>query len=163
MKKAIIKAVTFAGILSLLGACSSMTNVPERDTYAMPKWYKKCEQSGTEGWFWWEEEYVYSCGAGVSKFHQGAEEEMYAFAINNFAKRINGVVDSSTVIKIDGDAKQTNTVIKHYVPETRIAQYLEKEVEWYTLGGKHYKFVKFKMPKAIFDELISDAKTKKVS
>ena len=60
MKKAIIKAVTFAGILSLLGACSSMTNVPERDTYAMPKWYKKCEQSGTEGWFWWEEEYVYS-------------------------------------------------------------------------------------------------------
>ena len=48
------------------------------------------------------------------------------------------------------------------VSDTRIAQYLEKEMEWYTLGGKHYKFVKFKMPKAIFEELIADAKAQRV-
>jgi len=35
---------------------------------------------------------------------------MYAFAINNFAKRINGTVDSSTVVKIDGNNKKTTTI-----------------------------------------------------
>ena len=152
------KALVIGSMLIGLGACSSMTTVSERDTYAMPSLYKKCEQSGTEGFLFWKEDYVYSCGSGVSIFHQGAEEEMYAFAINNFAKRIN----SSTVIKIDGNNKNTTTVIKHKVSNTRIAQYLEKEMEWYTLGGKHYKFVKFKMPKAIFEELIADAKATRV-
>jgi len=156
------KALVLGSMILGLGACSSMTTVSERDTYAMPSWYKKCEQSGSEGFLFWKEDYVYSCGSGVSIFHQGAEEEMYAFAINNFAKRINGTVDSSTVIKIDGNNKNTTTVIKHKVSNTRIAQYLEKEMEWYTLGGKHYKFVKFKMPKSIFEGLIADAKAQRV-
>ena len=43
------KALVIGSMLIGLGACSSMTTVSERDTYAMPSWYKKCEQSGSEG------------------------------------------------------------------------------------------------------------------
>ena len=35
------KALVLGSMILGLGACSSMTTVAERDTYAMPSWYKK--------------------------------------------------------------------------------------------------------------------------
>ena len=62
--KGIIKSSILIGALALLGACSSMKEIHERDTYAQPKWYQNCEERGSEGWFGWKEEYAYACGAG---------------------------------------------------------------------------------------------------
>src|SRR6056300_1961714 len=123
--KGTFKAVTLAATLLTLGACSSMTTIAERDSYAQPKWYADCAQSGSEGWFWWEKEYAYACGAGESKFQQAAEEQMYAIAMNNFAKRINGKVNSETKIDITNDLKNTSTMISYKVEDTPITQHIE--------------------------------------
>ena len=42
---------------------------------------------------------AYACGAGESIFQQAAEEQMYAIAMNNFAKRINSEVNSETKLE----------------------------------------------------------------
>ena len=76
-----------------------MTEIAERENYAEPKWYANCAESGTEGYFWWKEEYAYACGGGQSKF-QGAQEQMYAIAMNQFAKRINGVINQKQLSDI---------------------------------------------------------------
>ena len=109
--KGLFKIAVAGVIASTLGACSSMTTIAERDTYAQPKWYASCAQSGTEGYFWWTKEYAYACGAGESIFQQAAEEQMYAIAMNNFAKRINGNVNSKTELEFKNDSKTTNTFI----------------------------------------------------
>ena len=125
--KAIMKLAMAGTLVSMLGACSSMTTIAERDTYAQPKWYASCAQAGTEGWFWWKEEYAYACGAGESIFQQAAEEQMYAIAMNNFAKRINGKVNSETTMTFTNDTKDTNTFISYKVNDTAITQHLEEE------------------------------------
>jgi hypothetical protein len=96
MKKAILVGLMAAAITG----CSSMKDIPDRKTYAQPDWYQSCAQEGVKGWFWWKEDMVYSCGAGESAYAQAAEEQMDAIAMNNFAKRINGTVNSETVIDI---------------------------------------------------------------
>ena len=158
MKKAITKAILTGALVSLLGACSSMTTIAERDSYAQPKWYANCAQSGTEGWFWWEKEYAYACGAGESVFQQAAEEQMYAIAMNNFAKRINGRVNSETTLNFKNDTKDTKTFISYKVKDTPITQHLEEERSTFVYAGKQYTFVKLKMPKEVFDQLLVQAK-----
>src|SRR6056300_228460 len=117
--KGILKSIAVLGLLGILGACSSMTTIAERDTYAQPKWYANCVESGYEGWFWWKEEMAYACGAGESIFVQAAEEQMYAIAMNNFAKRINSEVNSNTnLIFTDqngSESRQTRTEISYTV------------------------------------------------
>ena len=156
--KGMIKAVTLTALLGLLGACSSMTTIAERDSYAQPKWYADCAQSGTEGWFWWEKEYAYACGAGESRYQQAAEEQMYAIAMNNFAKRINGKVNSETNIDITNDVKNTSTKISYTVTDTSIVQHLEEERSTFVYAGQQYTFVKLKMPKEVFDSLVAENK-----
>jgi len=153
-----MKAVTLAATLLTLGACSSMTTIAERDSYAQPKWYADCAQSGTEGWFWWEKEYAYACGAGESRYQQAAEEQMYAIAMNNFAKRINGKVNSETNIDIKNDVKNTSTQISYKVTDTAITQHLEEERSTFVYAGQQYTFVKLKMPKEVFDQLVAENK-----
>ena len=143
-------------MVSMLGACSSMTTIAERDTYAQPKWYAKCAQSGTEGYFWWEKEFAYACGAGESIYQQAAEEQMYAIAMNNFAKRINGNVNSETTLEFNNDSKTTNTRISYVVKDTPITQHLQEERATYVYAGKQYTFVKLKMPKDVFDALLNE-------
>ena len=155
--KAIMKLAMAGTLVSMLGACSSMTTIAERDTYAQPKWYASCAQAGTEGWFWWKEEYAYACGAGESIFQQAAEEQMYAIAMNNFAKRINGRVNSETTMNFTNDTKDTNTFISYKVNDTAITQHLEEERSTYVYNGKQYTFVKLKMPKVVFDQLLSQS------
>jgi hypothetical protein len=156
--KGMMKAVTLAATLLTLGACSSMTTIAERDSYAQPKWYADCAQSGTEGWFWWEKEYAYACGAGESRYQQAAEEQMYAIAMNNFAKRINGKVNSETNIDIKNDVKNTSTQISYKVTDTAITQHLEEERSTFVYAGQQYTFVKLKMPKEVFDQLVAENK-----
>jgi hypothetical protein len=155
------KAILVGAILVALTGCSSMSEVAERKTYAQPTWYKQCAQSGTEGWFWWSKEYAYACGAGESIHQQAAEEQMYAIAMNNFAKRINSEVNSATEIKFDNDKKTTKTVIAYQVKNTTIREHLQREMGQFTMAGRHYTFVRLKMPKATFDQLIAEAKSQK--
>lgn len=148
-------------VLLALTACGSMKEVEERKTFAQPSWYKECAASGTEGWFWWSKEMVYACGAGESVYAQAAEEQMYAIAMNNFAKRINSEVNSETKIEFNNDKKSTRTMISYQVRNTTIREHLQREVGHFTMGGRHYTFVRLKMPKATFDQLISEAKAQK--
>ena len=156
--KGTLKAVTLAATLMTLGACSSMTTIAERESYAQPKWYADCAQSGTEGWFWFAKEYAYACGAGESRYQQAAEEQMYAIAMNNFAKRINGKVNSETNIDIKNDVKNTSTQISYKVTDTAITQHLEEERSTFVYAGQQYTFVKLKMPKEVFDQLVAENK-----
>jgi len=104
MKKAIAVGILAAAITG----CSSMKDIPDRKTYAQPSWYQDCAQEGVKGWFWWKEDMVYACGAGESAYAQAAEEQMDAIAMNNFAKRINGTVNSETIIDIKDDKNYSN-------------------------------------------------------
>jgi hypothetical protein len=141
------------GILTLAG-CSSVVDIPERKAYAQPKWYASCAQAGVEGYLWWSKDYAYACGAGESRYQQAAEEQMYAVAMNNFAKRINGKVNSETKIEFVNDTRSTKTLISYTVDNTRITQHLQEERGTYIYAGKHYTFVKLKMPKEVFDSLV---------
>jgi hypothetical protein len=152
------KALLVVPVVALMTACSSMKTVETRKSYAEPKWYSTCVQSGKEGWFWASTDVVYSCGAGESRFAQAAEEQMYAIAMNNFAKRIKSQVNSSTEIKFVDDKKSTKTVISYSVNDTVIREHLMKETGHFTMAGKHYTFVRLKMPKEVFDQLTVEAK-----
>lgn len=158
--KGIIKIGVTLGLLGMLGACSGKyVEIAERETYAQPKWYANCVESGYEGWFWWKEEMAYACGAGESIFQQAAEEQMYAIAMNNFAKRINGRVNSETTMNFTNDTKDTNTFISYKVNDTAITQHLEEERSTFVYAGKQYTFVKLRMPKAVFDSLVAQSKS----
>lgn len=158
MKKLILIPIAVA-----MTACSSMKTIDERKTYAQPSWYQDCAQSGTEGWFWWSKEMAYACGAGESIHAQAAEEQMYAIAMNNFAKRINSEVNSETKIEFVNDKKSTYTRISYSVKETTIREHLQREVGHFTMQGRHYTFVRLKMPKPVFDQLIAEARAQKAS
>jgi ribosomal protein L25 (general stress protein Ctc) len=154
MKKALIVSIA----TSILAGCSTMKDIPDRKTYAQPSWYQSCAQEGVKGWFWWKEDYVYACGAGESIYAQAAEEQMYAIAMNNFAKRINGTVNSETVIDIKDDKKTTRTVISYKVDNTSIRKHVKTEKGHFTMNGRHYTYVRLEMKKSIFEQLIAEAK-----
>ena len=142
--KGVIKKIAMIGILgSMLGACSTITTIEEIDTYEQPK--------------------SYACGAGESIYQQAAEEQMYAIAMNNFAKRINGRVNSKTTLEFKDSSKVTNTFISYTVKDTPITQHIEEERATYVYNGKQYTFVKLRMPKEIFDALVSETKAKRVN
>ena len=148
-------------MVGVISGCSSMSPVDNRKSYAQPDWYTSCAQKGTEGYFWWAKEYAYACGAGESLFAQAAEEQMYAIALNNLAKRINGEVNSSTEIVFSDDRKTTRTRILYTVKMTTIREHSTKETGDFTMDGRHYTFVRLGIPKAIFDQIIQEAKSGK--
>jgi hypothetical protein len=141
---------------AILVACSGLEKVPERTSYAQPDWYGKCAQEGREGWFWMAKDYVYACGAGESQFAQAAEEQMYAIALNNFAKRINGRVNSETSIDMTDNKRISTTSISYKVSDTTVVEHTQQELGRFTMGGRHYTFVRLKMRKEVFDRLIKE-------
>jgi hypothetical protein len=156
-----MKAVSAILLSAALVGCSSMKTVEDRKTYAMPNWYAECQQSGAKGWFWFKKEYAYACGGGESIHAQAAEEQMYAIAMNNFAKRINSEVNSETKIEFTNDKKTTRTVISYVVRDTTIREHLRTESAHFTMNGRHHTFVRLEMPKDKFDQLIAEAKAAK--
>ena len=157
MKKALIAGL----VAAVISGCSSMKPITEIKVYMQPSCYQDCAQAGTEGWFWKEKEMAYACGAGESIHAQAAEEQMYAIAMNNFAKRINSEVNSQTWIEFKDNEKTSYTKISYQVRETMIREHLQREVGHFTMQGRHYTFVKLKMPKNIFDLLIAESKARK--
>jgi len=153
-----MKKLLLIPIVAALTACSGMSKVEERKNYAQPDWYKDCAQAGTEGWFWWSKEFAYACGAGESVHAQAAEEQMYAIAMNNFAKRINGKVNSETSIEIVNDKKSSRTFISYKVSDTAIRRHVKSEKGHFTMGGRHYTYVKLEMKKTVFDQLVAESK-----
>jgi len=145
-------------VVAALTACSGMKTVEERKAYAMPDWYAECQQAGVKGYFWWKKEFAYACGGGESAHAQAAEEQMYAIAMNNFAKRINSEVNSETKIDFVNDRKSTKTSISYVVKNTTIREHMKTETAHFTMQGRHHTFVRLEMPKQVFDQLISEAK-----
>jgi hypothetical protein len=155
------KALLLIPIVTLITACSGMKTIEERKNYAQPDWYQECQQAGVKGYFWWKKEFAYACGGGESVHAQAAEEQMYAIAMNNFAKRINSEVNSETKIDFVNDKKTTKTSISYVVKNTTIREHLRTETAQFTMQGRHYTFVRLEMPKPVFDQLIAEAKAAK--
>jgi hypothetical protein len=158
--KGVIQKATLVGMIITLGACSSMTTIDVRETKANPKWYADCEQIGKEGFLFWKDKYAYACGMGESKYEQASESQAYAFAVKGFAERINGVVNSSTVVDISGDTRKDRTRVEHLVKDTTIREHLEVKKYSYELAstGRVHTYVRIKMPLDVFDRLIQEAK-----
>ena len=155
-----MKKFLIVPLIAMLTACGSMKEIEDRKTYAQPSWYQDCAQEGVKGWFWWKEDYVYACGAGESAHFQAAEEQMDAIAMNNFAKRINGTVNSETVIDIKDDKKTTRTTISYKVSNTAIRRHVKSEKGHFTMNGRHYTYVRLEMKKSTFEQLMAEAKAK---
>ena len=155
-----IKAVAIAGIVSLLGACSSMKTIDIRETKANPSWYVDCEQIGSEGFLFWKTDYAYACGMGESIYEQASESQAYAFAVKGFAERINGTVNSKTIVDIKNDSRNDQTRVEHLVKDTTIREHLEVKKYSYELAstGRVHTYVRIKMPLDVFDRLIQEAK-----
>jgi hypothetical protein len=162
--KGSIKALALTAGVAALAGCSSMQEIEVRETKASPKWYMDCTQIGKEGFLFWKDEYAYACGMGESKYEQASEAQAYAFAVKGFAERINGTVNSSTVVDINNDTRNTRTVVEHSVQDTVIREHLEVKRYAYELGstGRVHTYVRIKMPLEVFERLIQEAKDAKV-
>ena len=160
MKKAITKAALLVGVASMLGACSTMKQIEVRETKANPNWYIECEQIGSEGFLFWKDEYAYACGMGESIYEQASESQAYAFAVKGFAERINGTVNSKTVVDIKNDSRNDQTRVEHLVKDTTIREHLEVKKYSYELAstGRVHTYVRIKMPLDVFDRLIVESK-----
>mgnify|MGYP003750617445 CR=1 FL=1 len=145
--------------IAMLSACSNMRTIEVRETKANPNWYINCEQIGSEGYFFWITDYAYACGMGESRYEQASEAQAYAFAVKGFAERINGTVNSSTVVDIQNDRRTTRTVVEHSVKDTVIREHLEVKKKSYQLAssGNVHTYVRIKMPLETFDRLIQEA------
>lgn len=163
--KGTFKALAIGTAIATLAGCSSMTEIAVRETKANPNWYADCEQVGSEGFLFWKTDYAYACGMGESVYEQASEAQAYAFAVKGFAERINGTVNSSTVIDIQGDSRRDRTYVEHSVSDTVIREHLEVKRYSYQLAstGRVHTYVRIKMPLDVFDRLIQEAKNAKVS
>jgi hypothetical protein len=157
--KGLTKAITISTLVLGLGACSSMNTLEVRETKANPNWYEECEQIGSEGFLFWKDKYAYACGMGESRYEQASEAQAYAFAVKGFAERINGTVNSSTIVDIQNDRRTTRTVVEHSVKDTVIREHLEVKKKSYELAssGNVHTYVRIKMPLETFDRLIQEA------
>lgn len=164
--KGTFKALIAATAVATLAGCSSMQEIEVRETKAHPNWYVDCEQIGSEGWkFWNRDKFAYACGMGESRYEQASESQAYAFAVKGFAERINGIVNSSTVVDIKDDSRSTRTVVEHSVTNTVIREHLEVKKFSYELSGtgRVHTYIRIKMPLETFERLISEAKDAKTS
>ena len=161
MKKILIALPLAAAVLA---GCSTMKEIEIRETKAHPNWYVDCEQIGGEGWkFWNRDKYAYACGMGESVYEQAAEAQAYAFAVKGFAERVNGSVNSSTVVDINNDKRTTRTKVEHKVVDTVIREHLEVKKYSYQLAATNriHTFVRIKMPLETFERLMQEAKAAK--
>ncbi len=155
--KGVLKSTAIFSLIAMLGACSTMTTVAERETYAEPKWYAKCKQIGSEGGFlfWFGTDYVYACGKGVSWSDQAAVAQAKAFAYKGIAERVDSRVKASTSVDIKDAGKTTRTFVEHIINKIKINTQTEDERYTYVLNGTYHTFMRVKMEKSVFDSLIT--------
>lgn len=143
--------------LIIVTGCSGTRSVPERSSYAEPRWYQDCAEAGSEGFLWRSREYVYSCGAGHSLYSQAAKEQMHAIALNNLARRIHSTVDSVTSLEFQEDQRQTRTTIVSRVEQVRLSDFVRADSGHFRYNGEHYTFVRLRMPLERFEQLVQEA------
>lgn len=161
IKGTTLRTMVLVGLVAtLMSACTSMKTIEIRETKANPNWYNDCEQIGSEGFLFWKDEYAYACGMGESIYEQASEAQAYAFAVKGFAERINGTVNSSTVVDIKNDSRTDTTRVEHLVKNTTIREHLEVKKYSYELAStkRVHTYVRIKMPLEVFDRLILEAK-----
>ena len=73
-------------------------------------------------------------------------------------ERINGKVNSETSIEIVNDKKSSRTFISYKVSDTAIRRHVKSEKGHFTMGGRHYTYVKLEMKKSVFDQLVAESK-----
>lgn len=167
MKGNITKALMVGTAVLAMTACTTMKEIEVRDTKAHPSWYSDCEQIGSEGFLFWKTDFAYSCGMGESKFEQASESQAYAFAVKGFAERINGTVNSNTVVDIKGnngiESRVTQTIVKHSTRDTSIRKHVEVKKYAYELANtsRVHTYVRIKMPLEVFDKLLQESQDDK--
>lgn len=165
--KGTLKALVIGTTIATLAGCSGMKELEVRETKAHPNWYADCEQIGAEGFLFWKTDYAYSCGMGESKYEQASESQAYAFAVKGFAERINGEVNSKTLVDIQGkngvETRVTQTIVEHSTRNTSIREHVEVKKYAYELGatGRVHTYVRIKMPLEVFNGLLQEAKDAK--
>jgi len=163
--KGTLKAIIAGMTIVTMAGCSTMNEIAVRDTKANPNWYTDCEQIGSEGFLFWKDDYAYACGMGESIYEQASEAQAYAFAVKGFAERINGTVNSQTVVDIKDTSRTTRTRVEHLVKDTTIREHLEVKRYSYQLSstGRVHTYVRIKMPLEVFNGLIQEASNAEVS
>ncbi|SVB76372.1 uncharacterized protein METZ01_LOCUS229226 [marine metagenome] len=164
-----LKTLGIIGAVALLiSACSTTTHVVEREKDVVPNWYMNCKDTGTEGWFWWGEDYYYACGGSVSGFKEAAYDKATQIAKTKIADRINGLVNKRTTIEYNDagsedamtSTTQSQLLIVNKITNTAVRHYSQTEGYLYKRNGVYHYFVMVKVEKSIIDSLVSEAKAK---
>lgn len=143
------KAITLAGSILALSACSSTMTYETETAYKIPKWYNSCNQFETDQhWkLFWAEENLVGCGSSADGF----EEHSYSTAIMNakakIADRINGVVDSQADLTYSSDTKSNTLTRSNKIQPSNLYDYELVEKFTYPYQGKFVTFVKIKVPR----------------
>ena len=165
-----LKALGILSMILLMSACSTVTHVVERDDDVVPKWYMKCKDTGSEGWFWWSKDYYYACGGSVSGFKEAAYDKATQIAKSKIADRINGEVNKRTTIEYNdagseeslASTTQSQMLIVNKITDTAVRHYSQTEGYLYKRNGVYHYFVMVKVEKTIIDALVSEAKARRV-
>ncbi len=155
-------------ILLFMSACSTVTHVVEREKDVVPTWYMNCKDTGTEGWFWWSEDYYYACGGSVSGLKEAAYDKATQIAKTKIADRINGEVNKRTTIEYNDagseesltSSTQSQMLIVNKITDTAVRHYSQTEGYLYKRNGVYHYFVMIKVEKSVIDSLVSEAKAK---
>ena len=157
-----------SAIALMMSACTTTTQIVEREKDVVPTWYMNCEDTGSEGWFWWSKDYYYACGGSVSGFKEAAYDKATQIAKTKIADRINGEVNKRTTIEYNdagsedslSSSTQSQLLIVNKITDTAVRHYSQTEGYLYKRNGVYHYFVMVKVEKRIIDSLVSEAKAK---
>ena len=157
-----------SAIALMMSACTTTTQIVARENDVVPTWYMNCEDTGSEGWFWWSKDYYYACGGSVSGFKEAAYDKATQIAKTKIADRINGEVNKRTTIEYNdagsedslSSSTQSQLLIVNKITDTAVRHYSQTEGYLYKRNGVYHYFVMVKVEKSIIDSLVSEAKAK---
>ena len=157
-----------SAIALMMSACTTTTQIVEREKDVVPTWYMNCEDTGSEGWFWWSKDYYYACGGSVRGFKEAAYDKATQIAKTKIADRINGEVNKRTTIEYNdagsedslSSSTQSQLLIVNKITDTAVRHYSQTEGYLYKINGVYHYFVMVKVEKSIIDSLVSEAKAK---
>lgn len=169
--KGIKKLALVVALGSMVSACSTTTQIVEKEKDVVPTWYVKCKDTGSEGFLWWSKDYYYACGSSISGFKEAAQDKAIQIAKTKIADRINGKVNKRTTIEYNDSGSeetlqsstQSQTLIVNKITDTAVRHYSNKDGYLYKRNGKYHYFAYLKVEKSIIDSLVDEAKAVAVS